>query len=76
MAKSIHYKGGAHVREIYAKDWQSVGVNDQELTRWEASNGHTVEVSDEAAKWLLENDSDNFEEVHKPAAKKATSSAT
>lgn len=62
MGQQVKYTGDADVREIYKKDFDSVGVTDQDLVRFERSNGFTAEVSEKAAKYLVDNES-NFELV-------------
>lgn len=79
MAKTVKYTGTSDVREIYKKDFDSVGVTDQELVRWEQENDFTAEVSDAAAEYLTTKEPD-FEIVSTPRstsggddAKRATS---
>lgn len=58
-AKVVKYVGTAHIREIDAAAWKSVGVEDQNKVVWNKANNWTVSVqdlSDGAVAWMEENE--------------------
>lgn len=69
-SKKIKYTGFSDVVELDAAAWKNVGVEDQKKVTFDRSNNFTESVSTAAAKWLLENDSENFVDADKnPDAK-------
>jgi hypothetical protein len=57
--KVIKYVGTAHVREIDAAAWKSVGVEGQNKVVWDEKNNWTVSVqdlTDAAVAWMDENE--------------------
>lgn len=61
------YSGTRHIREIDASAWRQVGVEDQNKVVWDPSNDHTADVSNAAAKHLLDKE-DGFELVDAKAS--------
>jgi len=47
--KVVKYIGTSDVREIDAKSWASIGVEDQKKVTWDKSNNFTVQASDLSA---------------------------
>lgn len=78
--QTVRYTGTAGVREISSNDFKSVGVEDQNLIRVRGANlmdeqlrreiDDTVEVSEAAAKYLIENE--DFELVEKTPSSSQT----
>lgn len=60
----VKYVGLSDERVIGAADWASIGVT-HDGVQWDASNGFTVDISDEAANWLLPHDRE-FRSVDEP----------
>lgn len=60
--KVVKYVGTADVREINSHSWKGVGVEDQDMVRWNKANKWTVSVADlsKGALAYLENDDDGF----------------
>ncbi len=59
----VKYKGGSNYREISAADWTSLGFPEQGKTVWDRDNARgavsakqVIELSEEAAQWLLDNE--------------------
>lgn len=62
------YAGTPHRRVINARDFKSVGVDDQEKVEWTPENKHVAEVSEAAATWLTENEPGDWEVLEEPVA--------
>lgn len=58
MSQVLKFVGGAHIREISKSDFASVGV-DHPSVKVDRREDAIVEVSDDAAEWLLENDKES-----------------
>jgi hypothetical protein len=69
MAKQVKltYRGSGDFREISRKDFGSIGVEHDAI---KVAHGAAVELSEEAAAWLLENESEAWKaaEASQPAA--------
>mgnify|MGYP001009324035 CR=1 FL=1 len=50
--KAIKYVGTADVREITKAQWANIGVDDQDKTVWDATNGFTILEKDLSKKAL------------------------
>lgn len=80
--KKVQYHGDTHYRIIEAKDWKSLGIENQGKVIWDRDNrgGDDVhpksadlaqvhELADEAADWLLKNEpKGHFKIVDKSSA--------
>lgn len=62
---NLKYKGPADVREIAAADFKANGLDGQQKVKFDASNGFTAEVSDEAAELLIGLEPNRFSIVEK-----------
>lgn len=75
MPKLQHaYKGSENIRILLVEDFAKMGASEGE-TSWDPSNGHVVEVSDPAAKWLLENEPGDWSIASETAADESSSSS-
>lgn len=57
--QDVKYTGTSDVREITKAQWAKAGVEDQNLVRWNAENGHTVkaeEITSDKAREILAKD--------------------
>lgn len=74
MRKVTFFWPGVDVREINASDFKAVGVDDQGKVVFDTrvSGGDTQEVSDDAAKWLVENDTFKYADEEKAEEVPAT----
>lgn len=64
--KTLEFRGSG-TRTISADDWTSVGVKSKEIN---VSQGQLVEVNDQAAAWLMENETSDWRELGEREAEK------
>ena len=57
--KTVEYRGFGS-RTITAEDWESLGIKSKEV---KASQGELIEVNDQAAAWLMENEPADWREL-------------
>lgn len=69
--KTLEYRGSG-TREISSEDWTSLGIKSKEIS---ARQGELIEVNDQAAAWLVENESANWRELSDKEADKRKADA-
>lgn len=69
--KTLEYRGSG-TRTISADDWTSLGIKSKEVT---ASQGELVDVNDQAAAWLVENETADWRELSDKEADKRKADA-
>lgn len=62
--KTMEYRGFG-TRTISAEDWSGLGIESGEV---KASQGELIDVSDQAAAWLVENESADWRELNEREA--------
>jgi hypothetical protein len=82
----LKYVGASHYREIFAKDFKSVGVEDQEgikvanesavVVAHDWKTPQVAEISEDAADFLLSSEPDDWEETDEEPAPPAKARAT
>jgi hypothetical protein len=68
----VVYIGTSNFREIYKKDWESVGVSDQDKVTWDRDSGVAVDISESAWEYLQRVEKGDYKEVLEESVKKVS----
>lgn len=69
--RNLKFTGSAHVREISAKDFATIGFEDADALKIDRRINPVAEVPDDIADWLLANEKGDWKEVNDEQAERA-----